>query len=178
MNKQTLRKEMIQLRNSLLPPYRVQASREISNQIQALPVYQEAEFILAYFSFRNEVSLYPLIEDAWRKGKQVALPRMEQDRIVPVRFTSPSELVEDAFTILEPDSTCKPVDPKEIDLVLVPGVAFDRQGYRLGYGKGHYDRFFATLSSMYKLGIAYQEQIVDTIYPEPHDISMDYIVHS
>ncbi len=176
MNKQMIRQEMLQLRSQLLPPYRVQASREICEQIKQLPIYQDARTILAYFAFRNEVSLYPLIEDAWSKGKQVVLPRMDQDRLFPVLFTSPSELVEGAFKVLEPNFTCQPLDPTEIDLVLVPGVAFDGQGYRLGYGKGHYDRFFSNLPDVYKLGIAYYEQIVETIYPETHDISMNSVV--
>lgn len=177
-NKQHLRKKMLKLRDQLLPPYRVQAARDICHQIKALPSYQEVKYILAYFSIRNEVSLYPLIEDAWSQGKVVALPRMEQDEMVAVRFTSPSELEEGEFHTLEPNTTCQLVDPREIELVLVPGVAFDRDGYRLGYGKGHYDRFFVNLPSVNKYGIAYQEQIVETIYPEAHDIPMTKIVTS
>lgn len=176
MNKQTLRENMLQMRNGFLPPYRTQASREICDQIKQLKVYQSATTILAYFSFRNEVSLYPLIEDAWKKGKTVALPRMEQDTLVPVRFTCPSELEQGIFHTLEPNVDCERVDLQDIDLVLVPGVAFDKQGYRLGFGKGHYDRFFAHLPNVYKLGIAYREQIVDFIYPESHDISMNSLV--
>lgn len=157
-------------------PDRVQASLKICEQIKQLSIYQEAASILAYFAIRNEVSLYPLIEDAWRSGKKVSLPRMEQDEIVPRLFTTPSTLQEGAFHVLEPDPSCEKIDITKLDLVLVPGVAFDHHRYRLGYGKGHYDRFFEKLPDVYKCGIAYDEQIVETIYPEVHDIPMDLVL--
>ncbi|MCH5585407.1 5-formyltetrahydrofolate cyclo-ligase [Shimazuella sp. AN120528] len=176
MKKQTIRKDMIALRTKMSSPDRIQASRKICEKIKQLPIYQEATSILAYFAVRNEVSLYPLFEDAWRSGKRVSLPSMEQDKIVPRLFTTPSALETGDFHIMEPDKSCEKIDITKLDLVLVPGVAFDRKGYRLGFGKGHYDRFFEKLPDVYKCGIAYDEQIVETIYPEVHDIPMDFVL--
>jgi 5-formyltetrahydrofolate cyclo-ligase len=157
-------------------PQQIQASRKIGDRIRQLSVYQEASSILVYFSHRNEVSLYPLIEDAWKQGKQVSLPSMEQNTIVPRLFTSPAELELGSFRILEPNATCEKVKKSQIDVVLVPGVAFDQKRYRLGFGKGHYDRFFATLPAVFKCGIAYDEQIVEAIDVENHDIPMDILI--
>ncbi|WP_028778435.1 5-formyltetrahydrofolate cyclo-ligase [Shimazuella kribbensis] len=178
MNKNSIRQEMLARRMKMRSPYRVQASRNICEQIKQLPIYKNASSILAYFSVRNEVSLYPLIEDAWKQGKRVSLPSMKQDEIIPRLFTSPSDLEQSEFHILEPRSGCEKVDLHELDLVLVPGVAFDQQGYRLGFGKGHYDRFFSNIPDVYKCGIAYHEQIVETIFPEVHDIPMDLVITS
>jgi 5-formyltetrahydrofolate cyclo-ligase len=178
MHKNYIRQEMIALRSKLGFPYRVQASRNICEQIKQLSEYKNASSILVYFSVRKEVSLYPLIEDAWKQGKRVSLPSMEQNKIVPRLFTSPSDLEQGEFHILEPRSGCEKVDIHELDLVLVPGVAFDQKGYRLGFGKGHYDRFFSKRPDVYKCGIGYYEQIVETIYPEVHDIPMDVVITS
>jgi 5-formyltetrahydrofolate cyclo-ligase len=176
LDKDTIRKEMLAFRKKIGVSFRIQSARKICDRITQLPIYHKASSILVYFSVRNEVSLYPLIEDAWIKGKTVSLPRMEQDEIVPRLFTSPSELEHGDFHVLEPNVSCEKVNIKKIDLVLVPGVAFDTKGFRLGFGKGHYDRFFVHLPKVYKCGIAYDEQIVETIYPEAHDIPMDLIV--
>jgi 5-formyltetrahydrofolate cyclo-ligase len=176
MQKQQIRKEMIAFRTKLSFPDRVHASRKICERIKQLPIYQEATSILAYFAVRNEVSLYPLIEDAWRSGKRVSLPSMKQDKIIPRLFTTPSTLEEGEFHVLEPDKSCEKIDITKLDLVLVPGVSFDQRGYRLGFGKGHYDRFFEKLPEVYKCGIAYDGQIVETIYPEVHDIPMNIII--
>lgn len=178
MDKQSIRKEMFALRTKMSFPDRVKASREICDKIKQLPVYQKASSILAYFAVRNEVSLYPLIEDAWRSGKRISLPSMEQDEIIPRLFTTPSTLEEGKFHVLEPDKSCEKIDTTKLDLVLVPGVAFDQNGYRLGFGKGHYDRFFEKLPDVYKCGIAYDVQMVETIYPEVHDIAMDIVITS
>src|SRR4051794_11777230 len=120
---------MIELRTKMSFPDRVKASREICDKIKQLPIYQEATSFLAYFAVHNEVSLYPLIEDAWRLGKRVSLPSMERDEIVPRLFTTPSTLTEGAFHVLEPDKSCEKTDISKLDLVLVPGVAFDQKGY-------------------------------------------------
>lgn len=175
-SKSTVRQEILTLRNQLSAPYRVQASKQICERITKLPTYQAANTILAYFSMKNEVSLYPLIEAAWRQGKRVALPQMEQDQIIPRLFTSPSELEIGAFSVLEPAATCEQIPLEQLDFVVVPGVAFDKARYRLGFGKGHYDRFFAQLPTVYKCGVAYEEQIVGTIYPEVHDIPMNIVI--
>jgi 5-formyltetrahydrofolate cyclo-ligase len=175
-SKSIIRQEILILRSQLNTPYRVQASKQICERISQLPIYQKADTILAYFSMKNEVSLYPLMEVAWRQGKRVALPKMEQDQIIPRLFTSPSELEFGAFSVLEPAATCEQIPLEQLDFVIVPGVAFDKARYRLGFGKGHYDRFFAQLSTVYKCGVAFEEQIVGTIYPEVHDIPMDIVI--
>jgi 5-formyltetrahydrofolate cyclo-ligase len=174
--KQLLRKKMIALRSKMSSPDCVKASRKLCDRIKQLSVYQEASSILVYFAVRKEVSLYPLIEDAWRSGKRVSLPSMENDEIVPRLFTTPSSLKEGKFHVLEPDESCEKINIAKLDLMLIPGVAFDIKGYRLGFGKGHYDRFLDKIPHVYKCGIAYDEQIVETIYPEVHDIPMDVVL--
>ncbi|MBA4495578.1 5-formyltetrahydrofolate cyclo-ligase [Paenactinomyces guangxiensis] len=179
-SKQALRKDMLQMRNGLSSAYINECSEQICRALIQFPVYREAESVLFYMAFRNEADVRRGMEDAWKQGKQVLLPRANPaDRSMRCfRVDSFAELEAGAYGISEPpDDPGREVDPERIQLVIVPGVAFDVNGYRLGYGGGYYDRFFAGFSTRSKrIGVAYPEQIVKTVYPDPHDQAMDWII--
>lgn len=180
--KSLLRKQMIQMRNQLSSPYLIECSQKICGKMIQHPHFQQADTILFYMAFRNEVDVQLAIDTAWKEKKRVLLPRANPgDRSMTCfQVNDLSELQPGAYGILEPkENENKVVDPAQIHLVIVPGVAFDRNGYRLGYGGGYYDRFFTQLSaSCIRLGVAFSEQMVETVYPEAHDVGMHLILTS
>jgi 5-formyltetrahydrofolate cyclo-ligase len=129
--------------------------------------FRSANIIGAYYATRSEVRTSLIVVQAKKLKKKVALPRTEGDVIKFYEMTD--KLAVGRFEIMEP----LPVSPvSEIDLLVVPGVAFDRKGYRVGYGKGYYDRFLSK-SRAFSIGLAYDLQIVDTLPHGAHDQKLD-----
>lgn len=113
----------------------------------------------AYFATGSEVRTALVIDSAKKLCKIVALPRVEGDMIAFYEFASESDLVKGRFGIMEP----RPLSPvRRLDLVIVPGIAFDASGCRIGYGKGYYDRFLSRHAS-FSMGLAYSFQVVDEL---------------
>lgn len=181
-NKVELRKRILKIRQNLAPEYMKECSERIVNRLLQIPQYQNASHILFYMPIRHEVDVRDAIEVSWKKGKKVVLPRVragkkEMDGYLVERW---EDLEEGSYGILEPiPNPMRLVNPEEISLVVTPGVAFDRQGFRLGYGGGYYDRFFAQSNfGAWRIGVAYPEQIVSTTYPEAHDFRMHMVLTS
>lgn len=108
------------------------------------PWFAAAETVMAYMAMPSEPDLEPVIREILARGKRLALPRCEAEGRLTARLVRHrSELIPGAFGILEPGGDLPVLDPAEIDLILTPGMAFDRTGNRLGRGKGYYDRFLA-----------------------------------
>lgn len=134
--------------------------------------FQYAKIIGAYFATGSEVKTDLLIGEAKRLGKVVALPRAEKDMINFYEISSTSELVAGRFGVMEP----LPVRPVHtIDLLVVPGIAFDKKGYRLGYGKGYYDRYLSEKKPQFAIGLAYNFQLLESLPHDAHDVKMDAI---
>jgi 5-formyltetrahydrofolate cyclo-ligase len=134
--------------------------------------FQYAKIIGAYFATGSEVKTDLLIGEAKRLGKVVALPRAEKDMINFYEISSTSELVAGRFGVMEP----LPVRPAHtIDLIVVPGIAFDKKGYRLGYGKGYYDRYLSEKKPQFAIGLAYNFQLLESLPHDAHDVKMDAI---
>jgi 5-formyltetrahydrofolate cyclo-ligase len=156
-------------------------SEKITDFILNLPEWQHAQTVMIYLSFRQEVDTAGLIGWAFAKGKQVVIPvcRENPRQLLASRLLNIKEdLALGAWGIMEPkQEALRPVNPAEIDLVLVPGVAFDRRGNRLGYGAGYYDRFLRLLAPRAKaVALAYQMQVFDLIEAEEHDFPVDLVV--
>jgi 5-formyltetrahydrofolate cyclo-ligase len=136
---------------------------------------------MLYWSAHNEVETHDLVRQALKDGKKVFLPscdtRQEQIYPCPVKEV-PGDLTQGAFGICEPCETENRLqDLSELDLCIVPGIAFDRRGNRIGRGFGYYDRFLRKLSDKtVKIGVAYAFQIVDNIYPTDGDTRVDMVV--
>ena len=155
-------------------------SRLIAEQFWELPAIQKARSILFYASMPGEVDTLAMIEKAIFKGKRVALPIVEQNqrKLIPTLILSMEEVSKRTFGIAEPPfDPDKAVDLKDLDAVVVPGLAFDRQHHRLGRGAGYYDRFLSTLpESVSTVGLAFDFQLTDCLPTEAHDMRLQQII--
>jgi len=156
--------------------------RRVQQALLAESVYQQADVLMLYLAFRGEVSTDLILETALAQGKVVAAPvtLKEERRLVPLRLEGgPGELCRGAYGILEPHpSLCRPVAPGDLDLVVVPGVAFDCRGGRLGYGGGYYDRFLrGEAAQARRAALAFEVQVSEGLLPlDPYDAVMDLVV--
>ena len=179
-SKQQIRVQARRLRLRLSD--KAQRSEKIAVALRGLPEYIAAKTILFYVETGSEVPIRVLIEEALREGRTVVVPYCVGDELHLFRLEDMTELEPGAFGIEEPQPNLrelaeKAVDSTQIDLALVPGVAFDPQGGRIGQGKGYYDRFLQTIQSRAKfVSPAYECQIVPKIPTTPHDIPVHVIV--
>jgi 5-formyltetrahydrofolate cyclo-ligase len=176
MTKAELRREM-RLRLQTLGADRLEKSRAICAAISAHPCFVEGQRVALFSSLPSEPDLSAL----WERGERgFCYPRVTQETMEFVEITKPDDLVPTAWNpwIREPAMTAASiVDPGEIKLILVPGLAFTRTGLRLGRGGGFYDRYLSQLPAQtVKLGVCFEMQIVETLPAEPHDHCLDMIV--
>jgi len=148
----------------------------IRKRIEIFQDYRNAKTVMCYLPLRGEVDTVDLIEQFIQEGKQVLLPVLLEGEIQPCVFTSFQQLQTGPFDVFEPIEK-NLVSPEEIDFICVPGLAFNQGRYRLGYGGGYYDRFLPRLrANCFKVGLAYDFQIVDLMPVEAHDIKLDMII--
>lgn len=171
--KQRIRKKLKKKRDDLSREQVRKCSENICAHILESDLFARARHIYAYIPLRNEVDIRPVIRRAWELGKQVAVPKVFKDEMSFFRMEDFHELKEGAFHVMEPGED-HPVCWEDA-LVLVPGVAFDRQGNRMGFGKGYYDRYLARIPEAVTMGIAYEFQILEEIPVADHDRSMDWL---
>ena len=177
-SKATLRKEVRERIKALAPDQRAALSGRACALLQRQTIWEETPLIFFYAPLPDEVNVWPLIGDALAAGKTVALPRFDErtGQYVACEIQDTvRDITEGKFGIHEPGAHCIAVPPNRLDLVLVPGVAFDLQGRRLGRGKGFYDQMLASVRGT-TCGVAFDEQIVDTIPVEPHDVHLNCIL--
>lgn len=177
--KKLLRNKVLDIRNSLDSVTKKAMDNEIYNKLICCELYIKAKNIFIYLSFGSEVETKNIINKALKDGKEVYIPKIykEDKSMKAIRLNSFDELKENSMGILEPINDSKYIDKKEIDLILVPGVVFDLNGNRIGYGGGYYDRYLEDIKGIRnKLVLAYDIQIVDFIQSESHDIGFDYII--
>lgn len=173
--KQALREQMRSCRKGISIIEMSELSARVCMRILEMDKYRAAKRVLAYASVNNEVSLRGLIRQMLDEGKEVYLPVVrDRLRMDAVRVYALDDLKKGAFNVLEPTGG-EVIAPQELDLALVPGMAFDRAGYRLGYGSGYYDRFLSGCGAFF-VGVAYEKQIVDQVPYSPHDRKMHAVV--
>lgn len=153
----------------------------IKEKLLKMDRVKNSNTIMLYLDFNNEVKTDILLKELINLNKIVVAPITvkEDKKLLPYRIKNlDSDIKIGSYGIREPrKSTCSPVDIKEIDIVIVPGVAFDKNGFRLGYGGGFYDRFLKNLSPYaITIGLAFDIQLFDEIPKEEHDIQLDYII--
>ncbi len=155
---------------------RAAASARACALLQAQTVWKEAESILFYAPMPGELDVWPLLVEALRVGKTAALPRFQAetgDYTVRVLADALADVQVGAFGIREPVARCAALSPvKKLDLLLIPGLAFDLNGHRLGRGKGYYDQLLATVRGT-RIGVAFDQQIVSGVPVEPHDVRLN-----
>jgi 5-formyltetrahydrofolate cyclo-ligase len=151
-------------------------SGEITKRLFALAELERAHTVLAFASMRNEVRTQAAMQTAWAAGKRVALPRVVGDELQLHLFDSETLLVEGAFSVPEPPDTAARIQPEEVDLALVPALAVDPRGYRIGYGGGYYDKLIPRLGHAHTCAVAYDFQLISEVPELPFDVAVDLIV--
>ncbi|MDE5699082.1 MAG: 5-formyltetrahydrofolate cyclo-ligase [Lachnospiraceae bacterium] len=179
--KSEIRKRILEVRKGLTDEEVAAKSEAIVQKVIKTPEYKEADNILLYADFCREVMTRGIFEDALLHRKRIYFPRvdkltntMEFYQVISIR-----QLVRGYMDILEPREDIRSryqFQPREDTLAILPGVAFDTSGYRIGYGKGFYDRFLANRRQLSTMALAYSCQIIDEIPRDEHDIKMDKIV--
>jgi len=174
--KKALRETMRALRKGFSAGEQRLASEAVCRRILSFDSYREANCVMAYIACRGELDLAPAIENILASGKTLALPRCEEGgRLTARRITSLSQLAPGTYGIPEPDAQSDIVPPHQIDLILVPGTAFDRAFYRLGQGGGYYDRFFKETNAV-RAGVCHEAALLERVPQEAHDMQMDAII--
>lgn len=176
MDKKLLRKEMLKKRNSIAPPNLLSWSDTIVSFVVSGSKYIRATDVLLYSSYGSEVITTKLCEKALKDGKEVYYPRVEGEYMSFYKVTSPADLNTGFKGILEPYGCGGKFKAGHNTIVIVPGVVFGRDGYRVGYGKGYYDKFLGRNSDIYKIGICFEQQLIDRVPRDEYDVQMDEII--
>lgn len=161
--KRQIRRTVLEERDALSPGVRAEWGERIARRAVVLPEVRDVRAVMLFSSFGSEVPTAPLIERLHERGIVVALPRIEAGELVPVAYTPGDPVRTASFGALEPIGR-NGLEPASLDVVGVPGVAFDRLGGRVGYGGGYYDRFLRGLSA-FRVGLAFGLQVVEDPLP-------------
>jgi 5-formyltetrahydrofolate cyclo-ligase len=174
--KRELRHEVRARRDALTAAEREQASASIADRFLALPEVGAADSVLAFWSFGSEVETASLIARVHERGARVLLPRIEDGALVPVAYEPGDPVAATSFGAMEPTGD-RSVEPSRLDVVVVPGLAFDRRGGRVGYGGGFYDGLLPRLRPQaHAIAIAFSVQLVDEVPEGPGDRRVEAIV--
>ena len=178
--KKEIRIRILKRLNSQNRIIRLKKSLKIKELLFESKEFKSAEVILFYLSFDGEVDTYSMIKDSLKMGKTIVVPFIEKRNkdLIPSRIKglSSRDLKEGPYGIKQP-TRLDSIDIERIDLAIIPGVAFDRKGRRLGRGKGYYDRFLKRLHpSAKKIGLAFEFQILPDLTTSPHDFCLDKII--
>jgi len=176
--KAALRERLRSVVGELTRAQREEAVVEICARLIEQPAWKSARSILLFAPMQDEPNVRPLLHSALSGDRLTALPRFNAATghyEAAIVSDLAIDFVEGKFGILEPAPTCQIADLKRLDLILVPGLAFDWQGHRLGRGKGFYDRLLAGVSGK-TCGVAFDQQLVSTLPVEPHDVRLNCIL--
>ena len=173
INKSQLRRQFIRHRQSLSNPEWQAKSKAICQQLQSSSLFTKAQTVLAYFSFKQEPDLKVLFD----QNKQWGFPRCEGKSLVWHLWQPGDELAIGKYGIYEPFIEASTIEPQEVDIILVPAVACDRQGYRLGYGAGYYDRLLSSpeWQNIITVGVVFDFAYITEVPKDTWDIQLDFI---
>ncbi|MCD6422990.1 MAG: 5-formyltetrahydrofolate cyclo-ligase [Elusimicrobia bacterium] len=173
MSKEVIRKKILDSRIEI--PDHGTKSKRVCGRILNWEVFIKSRIILSYSPIKGEVDVSPINN---LEKKEIYLPSVEKingrDKIVPRRHTG--KLIRGKFGILQPPKDNQSISLELIELILVPGIAFDKEGKRIGFGFGFYDRFLKKCKNSIKVGVCFELQIVDEIKANPHDVGVDFII--
>ena len=172
--KSELRKQVLQEMKALSQEQKQAIDQALTERLLQHPFYQEAKIIATYLSFPHEFQTQGLIEQALKDGKKVLIPKTYPKGRMEFVVYNPQQLAKTSFGLLEPQGDLEVVEPSQIDLIHVPGLAFTTEGYRIGYGGGYYDRYLEHFAG----------HTMSTIYPcqvqefnsEDHDIAVQEVL--
>ena len=172
--KAELRKQVLQEMKAVPQKQKIAMDRALTKRFLNHSFYQEAKTIATYLSFPHEFQTQELIEQALKGGKKVLIPKTYPKGRMEFVVYNPQQLAKTSFGLLEPQGDLEVVEPSQIDLIHVPGLAFTTEGYRIGYGGGYYDRYLEHFAG----------HTMSTIYPcqvqefnsEDHDIAVQEVL--
>lgn len=174
--KNEMRSELLAMRKREHTAHGAEDEARFCAHVVALPQYQTAETVFCYVSFGSEPATHALLARMWSDGKRVAVPRCEGGGVMKAKLvSSPDELQKGMYDILEPGVDAPEVPFSEISLAVVPCVACDRSGMRLGRGGGYYDRFLAD-SPAYSVCLCYEALLMPQVPREAHDRAVNAVV--
>ena len=172
--KQALRAAVRQQKKAMTPEDIARRSGILCRMVLQTKQYLEASTVYGYLPFNQEVDLTPLLRQAMADGKQVALPKCYGKEMRFIRMSDLTRVRPGAIGAPEPVED-SPVAADPSALVIVPGLVFDRNGFRIGYGGGYYDRFLSAEPNHPTISLCYDFQLTDCLEPEPHDIPVDTV---
>lgn len=171
--KKTLRKKFISERNNLTNDYRDSSTNTIFATLEEQNFFKSSEKIFIYVGFGSEILTETFIKK-WINKKQIFVPKIETGKMNLIRLKSWDDLAPGHFGVLEPTSS--DYYEGKIDLVITPSIVFDKNGYRLGYGKGYYDRYFTENEYRISVGLSYHKLLPENVPREEHDKQVDIII--
>lgn len=173
-SKSAVRDRLRSIRDAIPSSERKEQAGQVVRWLTAWRLWREAGSVLLYRSIGSEVDTAPLFEAAWDAGMRVGAPRVIDGRIRAVAVNRATAFSPGAFGVPEPAARPGPEDAVW-DLVVVPGIAFDRAGHRLGYGMGYYDAFLAGGVAGATVGLAYRQTLVDAVPVADHDVPVEWV---
>ena len=175
MDKTQLRKQIREQKRAMTPEQVEQKSRLLGQKFAASEAYQNAKTIYGYLPYNQEVRTVPMLLQAIQDGKRVAVPRVCGEEMIFFYMTDFDRVEKSNYGIPEPLGD-EPVADDPTALVLMPGLAFDKAGYRVGYGGGYYDRFLELEPDHPTVALCFDVQILDCLEPDPFDIPADFLL--
>jgi len=173
IKKAALRKYLLEKRDATSAELRNISSEMIHQNLMQITSFTNSQNIACYFPIGSEVDTHDIMLDILQQNKNLLLPRIVNDNLEFYIVENLEKLEKGSFEIMEPKDSCKKA--KKIDCILIPTVGISKLGYRLGYGRGYYDKFLS-LTDTVKISLTYSKQIVKSIPSDLHDIKMDWIV--
>lgn len=175
MDKSALRKAIREQKRAMTPEQIENASARLAEKFFATDAYRSARTLYGYLPYNQEVRTLPILEQALRDGKKVAVPKVYGDEMRFIYLTDLSRVEKGYASIPEPIDD-GPVADDPTALVLMPGLAFDPQGHRMGYGGGFYDKFLAAQPGHPTVALCYEFQMLPQLPCESHDIPVDLVL--
>ena len=175
MDKTALRKQIREKKRAMTPAQIENASHDLGLQFAASPLYKEAKTIYGYLPYNQEVRTIPMLEQALREGKRVAVPKVYGDEMKFIYLDDLTK-VEKGYSGIPEPILDEPVADDATALVLMPGLAFDPQGHRIGYGGGFYDKFLASEPDHPTLALCYDFQMLPHLETEEFDMPVDCVL--
>lgn len=175
MNKQALRAQIREKKRAMTEEEIVSRSMALTEKFLSTDAYRQAKTIYGYLSYNQEVRTGPLLAQALKDGKAVAVPKVCGEEMRFILMTDLDAVAKGYAGIPEPIAD-GPIAQDPTALVLMPGLAFDRQGRRLGYGGGFYDKFLAAEPSHPKIALCYDFQLLPALETDSHDIPVDLVI--
>lgn len=174
--KQELRNQIKNSKRQFTSQQLYELSFAVIQRLLTHPRMREAHVVMLYYSLPDEVYTHTLVDSLLLGGKTVLLPRVTGEGTMELRcYTGPLSLAKGAYGIMEPTGGLF-ANHEAIDVAIVPGMAFDMSGNRIGRGKGYYDRFLSHVPNAYKIGVCFPFQMVDSVPAGVHDVNMDEVI--